>query len=103
MIATENCAPWVPQGFSPNGDGINDVFEISGLLNIFENFELVIYSREGNQIHRGFNKDGFWDGIATEGFLFKGSLVPVGTYYYALELNDERFPKALLGYVYINY
>lgn len=103
LIATENCAPWVPQGFSPNGDGINDVFEISGLLNIFENFELVIYSRKGNQIHRGFNKDGFWDGIATEGFLFKGSLVPVGTYYYALELNDERFPKALLGYVYINY
>lgn len=103
LIGTENCAPWVPDGFSPNNDGINDLFEITGLLNVFENFEILIYSREGNLIHKGFNNDGFWDGVATQGILHNGNLVPVGTYYYVLHLNDEKFPKALLGYIYINY
>ena len=103
LLRTENCAPWIPDGFSPSGDGINDEFEITGLLNVYDNFELKIYSREGNLIHTGRNEDGFWNGIATEGLLFTGSLVPVGTYYYALILNDPEFPEPFLGYVYINY
>ena len=103
LLTTGNCPPWIPDGFSPNGDGINDVFEITGLLNVFENFELQIFSREGNRIHTGQNENGFWDGIATEGLLFNGSLVPVGTYYYVLQLNDPKFPNPYLGFIYINY
>ncbi len=103
LLTTENCPPFIPQGFSPNGDGINDTFEISNLLNIYEAFELKIYSREGNQIHTARTEDGFWDGIATEGLLFKGSLVPVGTYYYVLYLNDPEYPEPFLGWVYLNY
>ncbi|WP_052671405.1 T9SS type B sorting domain-containing protein [Aequorivita vladivostokensis] len=103
LLTTENCAPFIPQGFSPNGDGINDVFEISNLLNIYENFELNIYSREGNLIHTAHNADGFWDGVATEGLLFTGSVVPVGTYYYVLVLNDPKYPEAFIGWVYVNY
>jgi len=103
LITTENCAPFIPEGFSPNGDGINDVFEISNLLNIYESFELNIYSREGNLIHTARNADGFWDGIATKGFLVRGKLVPVGTYYYVLVLNDPKYPKAFIGWVYVNY
>lgn len=103
LLKTENCAPFIPEGFSPNGDGINDVFEISNLLNIYEKFELKIFSREGNQIHTAHNEDGFWDGTATEGLLFKGSKVPVGTYYYVLFLNDPEYQKPFLGWVYVNY
>ncbi|PKA83749.1 gliding motility-associated-like protein [Ulvibacter sp. MAR_2010_11] len=103
LLTTENCPPFIPQGFSPNSDGINDVFEITGLLNVYENFELQIFSREGNRIYIGHNEDGFWDGIATEGLLFTGNLVPVGTYYYVLNLNDPEFTKPFLGFVYINY
>lgn len=103
LLSTENCAPFIPQGFSPNGDGINDTFEISNLLNIYENFELNIYSREGNLIHTVHNLDGFWDGIATKGILFRGNLVPVGTYYYVLVLNDPKYPEAFIGWVYVNY
>jgi gliding motility-associated-like protein len=102
-LTTENCAPFIPQGFSPNNDGINDEFEISNLLNIYENFELNIYSREGNLIHTAHNADGFWDGVATQGLLFTGSTVPVGTYYYVLVLNDPKYPDAFIGWVYVNY
>ncbi|CAM3482656.1 hypothetical protein AEQU2_02620 [Aequorivita lipolytica] len=103
LLTTENCAPFIPQGFSSNGDGINDTFEISNLLNIYENFELNIYTRNGNLIHTAHNADGFWDGVATKGLLFTGNTVPVGTYYYVLVLNDPKYPDAFIGWVYVNY
>ena len=102
-ITIENCPPFVPQGFSPNRDSINDVFEISGLLNIYENFELKIYSREGTLIYIGGNAQGFWNAIPNTGLLYEKKLVPVGTYYYVLLLNDPSMPTPLIGYVYVNY
>jgi gliding motility-associated-like protein len=103
FLSTENCEPFIPQGFSPNGDGINDEFEITGLLNVYPDFELLIYSREGNLIYRGHQEDGFWDGITNEGLLFDGNLVPTGLYYYVLHLNDPQHPDAFISFVYINY
>ncbi|MFK5982376.1 MAG: gliding motility-associated C-terminal domain-containing protein [Flavobacteriaceae bacterium] len=103
LIETENCAPYIPEGFSPNGDGINDEFEISNLLNIYSDFELQIYSRYGNLIYKGYNGDGFWNGITNEGLFFDGSLVPTGVYYYVLVLNDSEFPDPFIGDIYINY
>jgi len=103
QLSTENCEPFIPQGFSPNGDGINDEFEITGLLNVFPDFELLIYSREGNLIYRGHQEDGFWNGFTNEGLLFDGNLVPTGLYYYVLQLNDPQFPEAFISFVYINY
>ncbi len=103
LLETENCKPFIPQGFSPNGDGINDVFEISNLLNIYNDFELHIYTRYGNLIHIGHNSDGFWDGIATQGLLFTGNIVPTGVYYYVLVLNDPKYPEPFIGWVYVNY
>ncbi|MCR9181629.1 MAG: gliding motility-associated C-terminal domain-containing protein [Flavobacteriaceae bacterium] len=99
-IATTDCPPWIPEGFSPNNDGINDFFEISGLLNIFTEHELLIYSRNGNLIFRGTNVTGFWDGAANEGLLYDGP-VPSGLYYYVLNLNHPDF-KPLIGWVYLN-
>jgi len=102
-ITIENCPPFVPQGFSPNRDSINDVFEISGLLNIYENFELKMYSRDGTLIYIGGNAQGFWNAIPNTGLLYEKKLVPVGTYYYVLLLNDPSMPTPLIGYVYVNY
>ena len=102
-ITIENCPPFVPQGFSPNRDLINDVFEISGLLNIYENFELKMYSRDGTLIYTGGNAQGFWNAIPNTGLLYEKKLVPVGTYYYVLLLNDPSVPTPLIGYVYVNY
>lgn len=103
QLEIENCKPFIPQGFSPNGDGMNDFFEISHLLDIYPNFELNIYTRNGNLVHTAHNQDGFWDGKATRGLLFNGNIVPVGTYYYVLALNDPKYPDPFVGWVYVNY
>lgn len=103
LIQVENCEPWIPEGFSPNSDGINDVFEISNILDIYFNFNLKIYSREGNLIYEGGNQDGFWNGIPNTGILAKNKIVPAGLYYYVLYLNDPAYPNPFTGSVYINY
>jgi gliding motility-associated-like protein len=103
-IKTERCPPVIPQGLSPNGDGMNDEFRIEGLLDIFTDFELQIYSRYGNLIYEGGNEDGFWDGRPNRGvFGNQGQLVPTGTYYYVLNLNDPLYREAKVGYIYVNY
>ena len=68
-----------------------------------EEFELLIYSRDGNLIYRGGNEDGLWNSKPNTGLLYKDTLVPVGTYFYALILNDAKFPKPFTGFVYVNY
>ncbi len=70
---------------------------------VFFNFDLTLYSREGNIIYRGNNDDGFWNGITNTGILFDGKLLPPGTYYYVLNLNDSLYPNPLINFVYVNY
>jgi len=103
LLTTENCKPIITQGISPNGDTLNDEFIITGLIDVFLDFNLKIYSREGNLIYEGGNDDGLWDGIPNTGLLVQNKVVPVGTYYYVLLLNDPEFPDAFLGYLYVNY
>jgi len=103
LLTTENCKPIITQGISPNGDTLNDTFIITGLIDVFLDFNLKIYSRQGNLIYEGGNEDGLWDGIPNTGLLVQNKVVPVGTYYYVLLLNDPEFPDAFLGYLYVNY
>jgi len=102
-LVTINCPPWIPSGFSPNFDGINEGFNIVGLLTIFEKFELKIFNRYGTLIYQGGDELGFWDGKSNKGINNVGSLLPVGTYYYVLHLNDSNYQKPLTGWVYMNY
>lgn len=100
-ITVENCPPFIPEGFSPNNDGINDTFEISGLYNIFENFELKIFNRYGTLIYQGNNDIPEWDGTSNEGINNQGKELPTGTYYYILNLNDPNY-DIYRGWVYLN-
>ncbi len=102
-LKTENCKPDIPEGFSPSGDNINDEFEIKNLLNIYPDFELSIYSRYGNLIYKGYNEEGFWNGISNEGILYNNSLVPIGVYFYVLQLNDPAYSEPFIGDIYVNY
>ena len=65
--------PFVPNVFSPNEDGINDVF--------MQGFELEIIDRNGLQIYKG-NKG--WDGR------YKGDPVDPDTYFYLISYIDSR-------------
>jgi len=102
-LQTINCPPWIPSGFSPNSDGINDGFNIQGLLTIFDKFELKIFNRYGTLIYQGGDELGFWDGKSNKGINNVGEQLPVGTYYYVLHLNDSNYTKPLTGWVYMNY
>lgn len=100
-LYTENCPPRIPQGFSPNGDQINDWFNIQGLYDVFENHKLLIYNRYGTLIFEGDN-DTIWDGRSNRGLDNIGKLLPKGTYFYILYLNDPAY-KTMNGWVYMSY
>ena len=101
QLRVENCPPLIPDGFSPNDDGYNDWFNIQGLYDIFENHQLLIYNRYGTLIFEGNNQEK-WYGRSNRGLNAQGKLMPVGTYFYVLQLNDPNY-SPLTGWVYLNY
>ncbi len=68
--------------FSPNSDGVNDIWVIDG-LSLYPENEIQIFNRWGNLVFeaRPYNND--WEGRSN-----KGELLPVATYYYILKLNN---------------
>jgi len=52
----------IPDGFSPNNDGINDTFVISHLAELYPLFTLEIYNRYGNKVYQGDINTPDWDG-----------------------------------------
>ena len=81
-----------PSGITPNGDGINDVWEID-YVNKFPNIEIEIFNRWGEQIFytKGYPDDKRWDGT------YNGKPLPVGTYYFLVHLNDGIHEKPITG------
>ena len=71
-----------PDGISPNGDGANDVWIIDFIEQYPENV-VEIYNRWGELLFHaeGYQQD--WDGT------YNGEDLPIGTYYYIIDLNDE--------------
>jgi gliding motility-associated-like protein len=81
-------------GVSPDGDGNNDVWIISGIEHFPDN-EVSIFNRWGDQIanytHYN-NRDISWDAT------YKGKQVPDGTYYYILDIKNK---KKFAGWIYV--
>ena len=68
---------FIPDGFSPNGDGINDKFEITHPISLKIEFE--VYNRWVNLVYKSSDYQNNWDGRGM-GNLF-GQELPAGTYY----------------------
>ncbi|HHC78585.1 MAG TPA: gliding motility-associated C-terminal domain-containing protein, partial [Flavobacteriia bacterium] len=105
-LDSEACMVEIPTLFTPDGDGINDVFEIPGLANLFPNFEMKIYNRWGNVVY-DYKNDGrsqpdWWDGFSDGRITINSSKVaPTGTYFYVINFNDNnRKPES--GWIYLN-
>ncbi|MCB0782209.1 MAG: gliding motility-associated C-terminal domain-containing protein, partial [Flavobacteriales bacterium] len=80
----------IPTGFTPNGDGYNDTWVID-FVELFPDIEVEIYNRWGELLFRSVGYQQPWDGR------YDGGLVPVGTYYYVVVLNDPDFPDPFTG------
>lgn len=91
---------FVPQAFSPNGDGINDQFAIPGIegypgntISIFNRWGGIMFEASGYD-----NRTVVWDGTSPDG-TYAGS-APAGTYFYVIDLGNGVEPMS--GYVYLN-
>ncbi|MGM0408202.1 MAG: gliding motility-associated C-terminal domain-containing protein, partial [Bacteroidota bacterium] len=89
----------IPEGFSPNGDGINDVFVIRGIQNYPDN-SFVIFNRWGNKVFESSPYQNTWDGKPTKAFNIGDDELPVGTYFYILDLGDGS--EIINGTIYLN-
>lgn len=91
----------IPDGFSPNGDNINDDFRVKNLRELYPDFKLQIYNRYGNILYKGDTNTLNWDGTSNQGREVGNGVLPVGVYYYILELNNPN-SKTLQGSVYLS-
>jgi gliding motility-associated-like protein len=71
----------IPNTFTPNGDGVNDTWNIPS-ISAFENPKLQVINRNGQLVYETRNTQP-WDGKS------RGKNVPVGVYYYNLYLNED--------------
>lgn len=90
----------IPNGFSPNDDGINDHFIIEGIES-FPGNVLFVYNRWGNLVYKQKDYANQWDGRSNVNGVMQGDKLPMGTYYYILNLNNEQKPAT--GFVVIRH
>jgi gliding motility-associated-like protein len=82
----------IPNTFTPNGDGINDTWDIK-FLDLFINCSVDIFTRWGQKVYTSTGYTIPWDGT------YKGTQLPTGTYYYIINLQNGMTP--LSGFVAI--
>lgn len=87
----EDCV--IPQGISPNNDGLNDKFDLS----CFNVTKLEIFNRNGTLVYSKENYTDEWFGQTN-----KGDNLPVGTYFYAMIYEEEGVLKKHSAWVYIS-
>jgi gliding motility-associated-like protein len=78
--------------FTPNGDGINDTWDLAGFA-VHPNMQVQVFNRSGQIVFQGRNQ-AVWDGE------YQGNKLPVGVYYYSITENNA---KPITGWVSIIY
>lgn len=89
FINLEFCSITVPNVFSPNGDGINDLFVITNIERL-PNSRLIIFNRWGKIVYESDNYQNNWN----------GDDLSEGTYYYIVKPSDPEQPE-VNGYLSI--
>ena len=84
----------IPSGFTPNADGVNDVWNLTGLMQ-YPSAEITVFNRWGKVLFTQAAGDDPWDGT------LNGIPVPVGTYYYHIRVNEPILQTEWTGPVTI--
>lgn len=80
------CIVQMPNAFSPNGDGLNDVYKpVFGCYPT--TFDLSVFDRNGQLVFKTKGYKNYWNGM------FNGKPLPVGSYVYILNTSSESLPK----------
>jgi gliding motility-associated-like protein len=75
---------YIPNAFTPDGDGINDTFTGKGIF--IKEFEMMIFDRWGNLIYKTINMDKPWNGTANTGT----EEAQVDVYVYVVKVTDFK-------------
>ena len=93
-IPSTNLGLEIYNAVSPNGDGKHDVFEIKGIeQEIYKNNKVEIFNRWGDRVYKQ-------SGYNNKDIAFDGGTLPDGTYYYVLDLGNDR--KLLSGFLLLS-
>jgi gliding motility-associated-like protein len=76
-------SPEIPNAFSPNGDGINDTWDIK-YLESYPGATVDVFNRYGQIVFRSFGYNRPWDGRSN------GQVLPIGTYYYIINPKNGK-------------
>jgi gliding motility-associated-like protein len=85
----------IPEGFSPNNDGVNDRFIIGNLGSDIAN--VIIFNKQGQQIYKNSNYHNDWDGVSN-----LGEKVLDGTYFYKIVITEGGTGKQETYYGFIS-
>ncbi len=100
VIEIKKIELFIPEGFSPNGDGKYDEFVIKGMQG--RKAKLLIFNRWGSKVYEDEGTDLRWDGKAHFGLVVGNELVPPSTYYYILQYSDGQ-KESMNGFVEVKY
>jgi gliding motility-associated-like protein len=108
IVCVDNCLYYkLPNVFTPNGDGVNDLFVPITPKNVVDRYidkiDLKMYSRWGNLVFETTNKHIEWDGKSKQ----SNTLLKAGVYYYVCDIYEKRISgiehRTLTGFVHIFY
>ena len=93
-----NCL-FIPSVFTPNSDGINDLWDIYNIELYEPDVTVKIFNRWGQLVYESYNTEysqNLWNGIN-----MKGKNVEIATYYYVIEVGSSNNQKKYTGYVVV--
>jgi gliding motility-associated-like protein len=103
IVCVDNCPIYeLPNAFTPNGDGQNDIYKPWPYCFI-ERIEMKIFNRWGVLVFETQDPDINWDGTD-----LSGKALPDGSYFYTCEVYEQRVsgivqrPGLLSGYIYLS-
>ncbi|MBW8684546.1 T9SS type B sorting domain-containing protein [Chitinophaga rhizophila] len=81
--ATHSCAIYVPNAFSPDGDGVNDIFRVK-VFDKITDFRMSVFNRWGELLYTTNDIKAGWKGD------YKGQPLPPGAYLWMTTYTDGR-------------
>ena len=110
IVVNTDCVPCgrdqieISKAITPNGDGVNDKFEIRGVEFCQFTFDIMLFNRWGNKVAEVKDYQNNWGGESPSGSFGASGMLPAGTYYYIISATDTETGKTLEplnGYIYL--